>query len=127
MQKGNYEGGRPSLWLKSEDTARGSLLAADTDRFFIPPFVGHKGWMSVYLDGPRPDWSLVAALVQESYRLIAPRRLAALVGGAERVASRPADGLLLRPSLDAARGRAPSVAFSGWARWIAASGRMTVQ
>lgn len=51
---------------------------ADPERFFVPPYVGHKGWVGMRLD-KSPDWNEVQALVRRSYRLIAPRRLAALV------------------------------------------------
>ena len=54
------------------------LVGADPERFFVPPYVGHKGWVGARLDG-RPDWDEVAALVRRSYRLIAPKRLVALI------------------------------------------------
>jgi len=46
-------------------------------RFFRPPYVGHRGWLGVWLDVP-VDWDEVAALVADAHRLIAhrPRRLA---------------------------------------------------
>jgi predicted DNA-binding protein (MmcQ/YjbR family) len=44
--------------------------------FFVPPYVGSKGWVGIHLDG-RVPWQLVAELVSESYKLIAPKRLAA--------------------------------------------------
>jgi predicted DNA-binding protein (MmcQ/YjbR family) len=75
MQKGNYEGGRPSLWLKGAEGAQSVLVGSDPARYFIPPYVGHKGWVGIYLDG-RVDWALLRDLVEESYRLIAPKRLA---------------------------------------------------
>jgi predicted DNA-binding protein (MmcQ/YjbR family) len=75
MQKGNYEGGRPSLWVKGADDAQATLVAADPERFFVPPYVGSKGWIGIYLDSPRVDWAVVGSLIEESYRAIAPRRL----------------------------------------------------
>jgi len=81
MQKGNHEGGRPSLWLKAAPGDRETLLALDPETLFVPPYVGHKGWIGVYLDGRRVDWALVARLVRESYRAIAPKRLAVTAGG----------------------------------------------
>ncbi len=77
MQKGNYEGGRPSVWLKAPEGAQSMLVDGDPKRFFVPPYVGHKGWVGIYLDGKRIDWVLLVDLIEESYRLIAPRRLAA--------------------------------------------------
>lgn len=77
MQKGNYEGGRPSVWLKAEDGGQAVLVAAKPERFFVPPYVGNKGWVGIYMDGGRIPWALVGELVQDSYRLLAPKRLAA--------------------------------------------------
>ena len=77
MQKGNYEGGRPSLWLKAHAGTQPRLVQANPDRFFVPPYVGSKGWIGVYLDERSMDWNELRALVAESYRLVAPKRLAA--------------------------------------------------
>lgn len=73
-QKGNYEGGRPSLWFKPAPDERDALTQAHPERFFIPPYVGGKGWLALYLDGPKIDWSEVAELVEDSYRQMAPKR-----------------------------------------------------
>ncbi|WP_394834679.1 MmcQ/YjbR family DNA-binding protein [Pendulispora rubella] len=77
MQKGNYDGGRPSAWFKATDGAQRMLVEMKPDTFFVPPYVGHKGWVGVYLDGKKIDWKEVEALVEEAYRLIAPKRLVA--------------------------------------------------
>lgn len=71
--------GRPSLWCKALPGSQAVLVGAEPERFFVPPYVGHKGWVGMRLDR-RPDWSEVAELVRRSYRLIAPRRLAAQLG-----------------------------------------------
>lgn len=73
-QKGNYDGGRPSLWFKPAPGEREDLLASASDRFFIPPYVGGKGWLAMYLDAPTLDWSEVEELVEDSYRNMAPKR-----------------------------------------------------
>ena len=75
MQKGNYEGGRPSVWFKAAAGGQEVLVGSAPDRFFVPPYVGHKGWVGLWLDGPRVDWEEAADLVEDSYRLIAPKRL----------------------------------------------------
>jgi predicted DNA-binding protein (MmcQ/YjbR family) len=74
MQKGNYEGGRPSLWLKAPAGEQAARVAADPALFFVPPYVGHKGWIGAYLDGPHIDWDRLGGLIEASYLLIAPRR-----------------------------------------------------
>jgi hypothetical protein len=63
------------------------LVGADPDRFFVPRYVGHKGWVGVRLD-PEPDWAEIAALVRRSYRLIAPKRLSARISGMGAAAAR---------------------------------------
>lgn len=73
--------GRISVWLKAPPGSQMVLTGADHDRFFVPPYVGHKGWVGVRLD-TKPDWEEVGVLVKRSYRLIAPRRLAMLVEAA---------------------------------------------
>ncbi len=54
------------------------MVRAAPDRFFVPPYVGPSGWVGVYLDGS-VDWSELKELLTDSYRLIAPKRLAALL------------------------------------------------
>jgi hypothetical protein len=67
---------RPSVWCKAPPGSQTILVGADRDRFFVPPYVGHKGWVGVHLDA-RPNWREIAALVTRSWRMTAPKRLAA--------------------------------------------------
>jgi predicted DNA-binding protein (MmcQ/YjbR family) len=71
--------GRVSVWLKAPPGAQDVLVTAEPARFFVPPYVGPRGWIGVRLDAG-PDWAEVAALVRQSFRLVAPKRLAARVG-----------------------------------------------
>ena len=52
------------------------LIGSDPERFFAPPYVGPKDWIGVRLDRP-VDWEEVEALVTDSYRMTAPKRLLA--------------------------------------------------
>lgn len=70
--------GRISVWCKAPPGSQEVLVGADPDLFFVPPYVGHKGWVGMRLDRD-PDWDEVATVVKRSYRLIAPKRLAALI------------------------------------------------
>ena len=79
VQKGNFDGGRPSLWLKVDDGGQAVLVESKPTRFFVPPYVGHKGWVGIYMDRGRIPWGLLEQLIADSYRLIAPKRLAQLV------------------------------------------------
>ena len=67
-----------SVWCKAPPGSQMVLVGADPDRFFVPPYVGHKGWIGMRLDDA-PNWSEVVLVIRRSYRLIAPKRLAALV------------------------------------------------
>ena len=67
--------GRISVWFKAPEGSQQVLVGSDPERFFVPPYVGHKGWVGMRLD-TEPDWAEVDLLVRRSYRLIAPKRLA---------------------------------------------------
>ncbi len=68
---------RLSFWCHAPAGAQQSLVAADPERFFVPPYVGARGWVGLRLDRGPVDWEEVADLLTDSYRLIAPKRLAA--------------------------------------------------
>ena len=60
--------------VKAPSGTQGALVRSDPDRFFVPPYVGPKGWVGVWLDVD-PDWHEIAELVEDSYRLVAPKTL----------------------------------------------------
>ena len=66
--------GRPALWCKAPPGSQTHLVDADPHRFFVPPYVGHKGWIGMWLD-QRVDWREVSIVVERSYRRTAPKRL----------------------------------------------------
>ena len=51
-------------------------MRANPERFFVPPYVGPSGWIGVHLDGDI-NWEELDMLLRDSYRLVAPKRLAA--------------------------------------------------
>jgi hypothetical protein len=55
-----------------------ALVASDPARYFVPAYVGHKGWVGARLDVDQ-DWDEMTELIEDSYRMIAPKRLAALL------------------------------------------------
>lgn len=65
--------GRLALWIKSTADAQEDLVAMDPARFFVPPYVGPSGWVGMRLDR-RPNWDAVAGLLEQGYRLVAPKR-----------------------------------------------------
>jgi predicted DNA-binding protein (MmcQ/YjbR family) len=74
MQHGHQE--RSSMWFKAPPGGQELLVGAEPERFFRPPYVGHRGWVGAWLD-VEVDWEELADLVEESYRMTAPKRLAA--------------------------------------------------
>jgi predicted DNA-binding protein (MmcQ/YjbR family) len=50
------------------------LVEADPDRFFVPPYVGHRGWLGVCLDRGL-DWDELAGIVEDAYAEVAPPKL----------------------------------------------------
>lgn len=52
------------------------LVRTDPDRFYLPAYMGPRGWIALRLDRGSIDWDEVAELVTGSYRLVAPKTLA---------------------------------------------------
>ncbi len=65
-----------SMTCKGRPGVQEDLVAAEPVRFFVPAYVGHRGWLGIRLDVDH-DWDEIADLVEESYRMTAPKRLVA--------------------------------------------------
>jgi hypothetical protein len=78
--------GRLALWCAAPPGVQAELLEAErgaddepdpeTERFFRPPYVGHRGWIGVRLDRD-VGWDEVRAIVREAYVTVAPKQLVA--------------------------------------------------
>jgi hypothetical protein len=75
--------GRLGVWIKSTHEEQAELVENDPDRFFVPPYVGVSGWVGVRLDRrpTKADWATVAALLEQGYRSVAPKRAIAQLDG----------------------------------------------
>jgi hypothetical protein len=72
----NFHGdGRLAIWCAAPDGMQGALVEADPERFFVPPYVGHRGWLGMRLDRPF-EWDELAGIVEDAYLTVAPKRLA---------------------------------------------------
>jgi hypothetical protein len=78
---GHHENEFAHLWCAALPGAQGELIAAAPDRYFRPPYVGHRGWVGVRLE-PAPDWHELAELIDDAYRSVAPNKLVALLDDA---------------------------------------------
>jgi predicted DNA-binding protein (MmcQ/YjbR family) len=76
----NHHGdGRIALWLNAPEGAQGHYTGAEPRHFFVPPYVGPRGWLGVNLD-TGVSWKRVAELVREAYEKVAPAELSARIG-----------------------------------------------
>jgi phosphoribosylglycinamide formyltransferase-1 len=73
--------GRIALNCKVPPGENASLAEDEPDRFFIPPYLGPRGWVGIWLDTPKVDWDRVEKLLRDSYRLRAPKRLVRALEG----------------------------------------------
>jgi len=74
--------GRTALWCKAPPGAQAAYVQSGPARYYAPPYLGTKGWIAAWLDPEAdPDWPEIEEIIDQSYRLIAPRRLIARLDG----------------------------------------------
>jgi hypothetical protein len=66
--------GRFAIWCAAPDGLQEMLVEADPERFFVPPYVGHRGWLGLRLDRAL-DRDELAGIVEDAYAEVAPPRL----------------------------------------------------
>jgi hypothetical protein len=66
--------GRFAIWCAAPAGVQAMLVEADPERFFVPPYVGHRGWLGVRLDRGR-DWNELAGIAEDAYAEVAPPKL----------------------------------------------------
>ena len=64
---------------KSNLSNQQRLIRADPDSFFVPSYLGSKGWVAIRLDLDEVGWDTVSDIARRAYQEVAPRKLAALV------------------------------------------------
>lgn len=80
----HHGNGRAAVWCKAGPGNQALMVRAAPERFFVPPYVGPSGWVGIWLDNGT-DWNELAELLRDSYRLVAPKRLGAMLGELGRV------------------------------------------
>jgi predicted DNA-binding protein (MmcQ/YjbR family) len=73
MAADRHHDDRRAVWLAAAPGAQETLVDAAPDRFFRPPYVGHRGWIGVYLD-VAVDWDELAGLVRDAHAFVSARR-----------------------------------------------------
>lgn len=76
MYANHHHDDRLAFWCAAPDGAQDALVTSDPERFFVPPYVGYRGWLGVRLDVP-VDWNQIEDLVVAAYRMVAPNKLLA--------------------------------------------------
>ena len=90
-EAGNHHGeGREGVWVKALKTNQELMVAADPDRFFVPPYMGPSGWIGVYLDTAGTDWTELGELLRDAWRMSAPKKLVAQYDAEPAPARKPA-------------------------------------
>jgi len=79
----NHHGdGRFAIWCAAADAIQGMLVDADPERFFVPPYVGHRGWLGARLDRD-VDWEELSGIIEDAYAEVAPAKLVEAARAAE--------------------------------------------
>jgi predicted DNA-binding protein (MmcQ/YjbR family) len=75
----HHDDGRIAFCCKSSLSNQHRQVREDPFNFFVPPYLGSKGWIAIRLDLDDVDWEIVAEFARRAYQALAPRKLAALV------------------------------------------------
>jgi hypothetical protein len=70
----HHDDGRLALWCAAPEGMQRALVDGAPEHYFVPPYVGHRGWVGVRLDRDL-DWNEIAGAIEEAYLTVAPRRL----------------------------------------------------
>ena len=70
----HHQSGHQAVWVKAPPIVQEILVKSDGRRFFVPPYMGRKGWVGVRLDY-EVNWDEVAAILKDGYLMSAPKRL----------------------------------------------------
>jgi hypothetical protein len=74
----HHGGEHLAFWCPAPDGVQQEMVEQEPSRFFRPPYVGGRGWLGVRIDNS-PDWDEVAQIVEDAYRMVAPKKLIALL------------------------------------------------
>ncbi|HEY5057544.1 MAG TPA: MmcQ/YjbR family DNA-binding protein [Gaiellaceae bacterium] len=74
-----HDDGRFAIWCAAPPGDQQLLVDADPERFFVPPYVGHRGWLGVRLDRDL-DWDELAGIVEDAFCAVAPKRVLQAAG-----------------------------------------------
>lgn len=70
--------GMISLVCKANPNDQRRMIRTDPEMFFVPDYLGAKGWLGIRLDLSEVDWEAVTESLRHAYQELAPKKLAAL-------------------------------------------------
>ena len=73
-QDNHHGDGRLAIWCAAPEGLQQMLVGGDPERFFVPPYVGYRGWLGVRLDRGM-TWEELAGIVEDAYIAVAPQKL----------------------------------------------------
>jgi hypothetical protein len=88
-----------AVWCKTDPGEQRARVSDAPDRFFVPRYMGAKGWIGVHLDRPSTDWIDLAILLEQGWSDVAPPAVV-------RAGVQPQRPPPVRPTTDAARAKA---------------------
>ena len=76
MYHDNHHGdGKLALWCAAPPGMQDALVRGEPEHYYVPAYVGHRGWVGVRLDSGM-EWNEIAGAIEEAYLTVAPPRLA---------------------------------------------------
>jgi predicted DNA-binding protein (MmcQ/YjbR family) len=75
----HHSDGIVSVCCKSELGENVDRAQREPQRFYLPAYIGKRGWFGLRLDGSRINWVEVENILERSYCLVAPKKLANIV------------------------------------------------
>jgi hypothetical protein len=70
----HHDDGRLAIWCAAPDGVQADMVDADPERFFRPPYVGHRGWLGVRLDRGI-YWDELAGIIEDAFAAVASPKL----------------------------------------------------
>ena len=72
--------GRLALWCAAPPGMQPGLVKANPRGYFVPPYVGYRGWIGVHLDKGL-SWDEIARVIEDAYVTVAPKKLVSILRG----------------------------------------------
>jgi hypothetical protein len=71
----HHDDGMISLVCKSNHNDQRRMIRTDPETFFLPDYLGARGWLGIRLDLAEVDWDAVTDSLRRAYQELAPKKL----------------------------------------------------